>query len=108
MTVVTRGLADGHVIYALCIVPGRGYDSMARTFTQMLRTLNVNDDAFHRGTQTSSRSDSPRAGLEPSFGGPRATFFEERNRAMDTNLLLIIVVMVLLFGGGGFYWRRRR
>ena len=45
VTVVTRGLADGHVIYALCIVPGRGYDSMTRTFTQMLRTLTVNDDA---------------------------------------------------------------
>ena len=49
VTVVTRGLADGHVIYALCIVPGRGYDSMTRTFTQMLRTLTVNDDAFHGG-----------------------------------------------------------
>ena len=54
VTVVTRGLADGHVIYALCIVPGGGYDSMTRTFTNMLRTLTVNDDAFHSGTQTSS------------------------------------------------------
>jgi Zn-dependent protease with chaperone function len=52
VTVVTRGLADGHVIYALCIVPGRGNDSMTRTFTQMLRTLTVNGDALHRGTQT--------------------------------------------------------
>ena len=57
VTVVTRGLTDGHVIYALCIVPGKGYDSMARTFTQMLRTLTVNDDATHRGTQTSSQLD---------------------------------------------------
>ena len=54
VTVVTRGLSDGHVIYALCIGPGKGYDSMARTFTQMLRTLNVNDHATHGGTQTSS------------------------------------------------------
>jgi len=60
VTVVTRGLSDGHVLYALCIVPGSGYDSMARTFTHMLRTLNVDDDAAHRGTQTSSRSDSRR------------------------------------------------
>jgi Zn-dependent protease with chaperone function len=60
VTVVTRGLADGHVIYALCIVPGRGYDSMTRTFTQMLRTLTVNEDALHGGTQTSSRSDPRR------------------------------------------------
>jgi hypothetical protein len=60
VTVVTRGLSDGDVIYALCIVPGSGYDSMARTFTHMLRTLNVNDDTLHRGTQTSSSSDSLR------------------------------------------------
>ena len=60
VTVVTRGLSDGHVLYALCIVPGSGYDSMARTFAQMLRTLNVNEDAAHRGTRTSSRSDSRR------------------------------------------------
>ncbi len=58
VTVVTRGLSDGHVIYALCIVPGSGYDSMARTFTHMLRTLSVNDDAAHRGTETSSMSSS--------------------------------------------------
>ena len=55
VTVVTRALADGHVIYALCIVPGRGYESMASTFTRMLRTLTVDDDVLHRGTQTSSR-----------------------------------------------------
>jgi len=54
VTVVTRGLSDGHVIYALCIGPGKGYDSMARTFTQMLRTLTVNDHATHRATETSS------------------------------------------------------
>jgi beta-barrel assembly-enhancing protease len=58
VTVVTRGLSDGHVLYALCIVPGSGYDSMKGTFARMLRTLNVDDDAAHRGTQTSSRSDS--------------------------------------------------
>ena len=58
VTVVTRGLSDGHVLYALCIVPGSGYDSMARTFAHMLRTLNVNDDAAHRRTETSSMSDS--------------------------------------------------
>ncbi len=58
VTVVTRGLSDGHVIYALCIVPGKGYDSMARTFTQMLRTLNVNDNATHRGTKTGALATS--------------------------------------------------
>jgi hypothetical protein len=54
---VTRGLSDGHVIYALCIVPANGYDSMARTFAHMLRTLSVNDGAAHRGAQIGSRSD---------------------------------------------------
>jgi hypothetical protein len=56
VTVVTRGLSDGDVIYALSIVPGSGYDSMTQTFAHMLRTLNVNDDAFHRATQTGSTS----------------------------------------------------
>jgi Zn-dependent protease with chaperone function len=58
VTVVTRGLSDGHVIYALSVVPGSGYDSMVRTFAHMLRTLDINDDAAHRATETSSSSDS--------------------------------------------------
>ena len=56
VTVVTRSLPDGHVLYALCIVPGNGYDSMAGTFAHMLRTLNVNDNAAHRGAQASVRT----------------------------------------------------
>ena len=61
VTVVTRGLPDGHVLYALCIVPGSGSQAMTRTFARMLRSLNVNDDAAHRiTTQTSSRLDSRR------------------------------------------------
>jgi hypothetical protein len=55
VTVVTRGLSDGHVLYALSIVPGSGYDSMAGTFAHMLRTLTVNEEA-HRATQTGSMS----------------------------------------------------
>jgi hypothetical protein len=60
VTVVTRGLSDGDVLYALCIVAGSGYDSIARTFAHMLRALNVDDGVAHRGTQTGSRSDSRR------------------------------------------------
>jgi hypothetical protein len=60
VTVVTRGLSDGDVIYALCIAPGKGYDGVARTFAQMLRTLNVDERAAHRGAQTSSRRDQQR------------------------------------------------
>ncbi len=60
VTVVTRGLSDGDVIYALCIVPGKGYDSMAQTFAHMLRTLKVSDGAVHRPTETRTSSDSRR------------------------------------------------
>jgi len=44
----TRGLADGHVIYALFTVPGRGYGAAQPTFARMLRSLVVNDEAAHR------------------------------------------------------------
>jgi hypothetical protein len=62
VTVVTRSLPDGHVLYALCIVPGGSdYNSMAGTFTHMLRTLIVNDEAAHRAvTQTPTRLTSRR------------------------------------------------
>jgi hypothetical protein len=60
VTVVTRGLSDGHVLYALCIVPSSGRDGAAQTFAHMLRTLYVNDDVAHRGAQASSRSDPRR------------------------------------------------
>jgi hypothetical protein len=52
VTVFTRSLPDDHVIYALCIAPGRDYDSLARTFSQMMRTLRINDEAAHRGART--------------------------------------------------------
>jgi hypothetical protein len=60
VTVVTRGLSDGHVIYALCIVPGSGYGSMTGTFARMLRTLNVNEDTAHRAAQSSALSNPRR------------------------------------------------
>jgi hypothetical protein len=53
VTVVTRGVSDGHVIYALSVVPSSGRDAMARTFERMLGTLTVHAGAFH-GTQTGS------------------------------------------------------
>ena len=48
VTLYTRGLPDGHVVYALFTVPGRGYAAMQPTFARMLRTLMVNDEAAHR------------------------------------------------------------
>jgi Zn-dependent protease with chaperone function len=50
VTVVTRGLSDSHVLYALSIVPGNGNDAMTQAFTRMLRSMTVNDEAAHRGT----------------------------------------------------------
>jgi hypothetical protein len=55
VTVFTRGLSDDHVIYALFIVPGRDYDSLERTFSHMVRTLNVNDEAYHRSARSTPR-----------------------------------------------------
>jgi len=49
VTVVTRGLSDSHVIYALSIVPGNGNDAMTQTFTRMLRSMTINDEAAHAG-----------------------------------------------------------
>ena len=50
VTVVTRGLQDGHVMYVLSIVPGGGNNAMSQTFTRMLRSITVNDQAAHRAT----------------------------------------------------------
>ena len=50
VTVVTRGLQDGHVMYILSIVPGSGNNAMSQTFTRMLRSITVNDEAAHRAT----------------------------------------------------------
>jgi hypothetical protein len=48
VTVFTRGLPDGHVLYALAIVPTRNADQLNPTFTRMMQSLVVNDAAAHR------------------------------------------------------------
>jgi len=48
VTVFTRQLPDGHVIYSLFIAPGREYAAMAPVFSRMVRTLQVNDEVAHR------------------------------------------------------------
>ncbi len=50
VTLVTRGLEDGHVMYILSIVPGAGSNAMSHTFTRMLRSITVNDQAAHRAS----------------------------------------------------------
>ncbi len=48
-TLFTRGLPDGHVIYALSIAPTRLSAGMDKAVVQIMRSLVVNDAAGHRG-----------------------------------------------------------
>ena len=47
VTVFTRELPDGHVLYALFIAPARDYSALANTFQGMISTLRVNDETYH-------------------------------------------------------------
>jgi hypothetical protein len=47
VTVFTRELPDGHVIYALFIAPARDYSALANTFQGMISTLRINDETYH-------------------------------------------------------------
>jgi Zn-dependent protease with chaperone function len=48
VTVYTRGLPDGHVLYALAIVPETQASGLDSAFGRMIRSLRVNDEAAHR------------------------------------------------------------
>jgi Zn-dependent protease with chaperone function len=52
VTVFTRGLPDGHVVYALAITPTRIADQLDPAFMRMMKTLVVNAGAAHRSTRT--------------------------------------------------------
>lgn len=47
VTVFTRELPDGHVLYSLFIAPNRDYAALADTFQRMVSTLRVNDQSAH-------------------------------------------------------------
>lgn len=47
VTVFARQMGDDHVLYALFIAPGPEYPALSRTFTQMMNSMRVNDDAAH-------------------------------------------------------------
>lgn len=47
VTVFTRELEDGHVVYALFIAPAQNYSELANTFQTMVSSLRVNDSAAH-------------------------------------------------------------
>jgi Zn-dependent protease with chaperone function len=44
---VTRGLADGHVLYAVMVAPGDDYGTMEPVFSRMVRSLRIDDAAAH-------------------------------------------------------------
>jgi hypothetical protein len=48
----TRALPDGHVIYVLFVAPQSEAALLDPTFDRMLRTLVVNDAAYHRAEST--------------------------------------------------------
>jgi len=48
VTVRTRQLEDGHVLYALFIAPGRYYNDMNQVMGEMLASLRVDDRADHQ------------------------------------------------------------
>jgi Zn-dependent protease with chaperone function len=47
VTIHTRELSDGHVIYVLLIGPGRDYDVLGGAFQKIISSLRVNDEAIH-------------------------------------------------------------
>ena len=55
VSVYTRALTDGHVLYALGITPGPNASTFDPVFRRMMRTLNVNDQAAHRSTRISGQ-----------------------------------------------------
>lgn len=54
VTLAVRGLADGHLLYALSVVPSAGHESMPRTFAGMLGTLRVDERAHHHVVSTAT------------------------------------------------------
>ena len=55
VTVYTRGLTDGHVIYILGVVPASLAGDFDPVFQRIVRTLSVNDAAAHRAQRITSR-----------------------------------------------------
>jgi Zn-dependent protease with chaperone function len=47
VTVVTRSLADDHIVYMLLIAPGDEYAALEPTFSHIVRSLRVNETATH-------------------------------------------------------------
>jgi hypothetical protein len=54
VTVFTRRLSDGHVVYALAIVPAANYDEFNPTYVRMMQSLVINASAAHRSTRAAA------------------------------------------------------
>jgi hypothetical protein len=48
VTVFTRELPDGHVLYALFVAPAQDYAALSQTFQTMVASLRVNDRSAHQ------------------------------------------------------------
>ena len=48
ITLFTRELSDGHIIYCLLIAPGEDYQELTPAFQRMIASLRVNENAEHR------------------------------------------------------------
>jgi len=51
VTVFTRELPDGHVLYALFVAPAQDYTALSQTFQTMVASLRVNDRSAHQEHQ---------------------------------------------------------
>jgi Zn-dependent protease with chaperone function len=48
VTVFTRELPDGHVLYALFVAPAQDYTALSRTFQDMVSSIRVNERSAHQ------------------------------------------------------------
>src|SRR6266545_2076432 len=55
VTVVTRQMGDGHILYTLLIAPGREYNTFSSAFNRMVQSMRVNDEAAHNTSQSSNQ-----------------------------------------------------
>jgi beta-barrel assembly-enhancing protease len=48
VTVFAREMGDGHVIYSVFVAPAQDYSALSQTFSRMMQSLRVNDQAAHQ------------------------------------------------------------
>jgi Zn-dependent protease with chaperone function len=48
VTIFTRQLQDDHTLYSVFVAPAQDYAALSQTFSRMMQSLRVNDEAAHR------------------------------------------------------------